>query len=52
VIVVDWGNGAKFPYYANAASNIRLVGREVGVLLQKLQELKQISFDKVHCIGM
>ncbi|CAF0991636.1 unnamed protein product [Rotaria magnacalcarata] len=51
VIVVDWGNGAKFPLYPNAVANIRLVGRQVGLLLKKLHDLKGISYDRMHCIG-
>jgi hypothetical protein len=51
VLVIDWGNGAKFPAYANAASNTRLVGKQVGILLERLKKLKKMSFDKVHCIG-
>ncbi len=48
---MDWGNGAKFPSYANAASNTRLVGKQIGLLLQKLHDMKGFSYDKIHCIG-
>lgn len=51
-MLVDWGDGAKFPAYANAASNTRLVGKQIGLLLEKLQATKGISYDKVHCIGL
>ncbi|CAF4798813.1 unnamed protein product [Rotaria sp. Silwood1] len=51
VLVVDWGNGAKFPLYNNAAANTRLVGKEISLLLKKMKTLKQLSYDKVHCIG-
>ncbi|CAF4399896.1 unnamed protein product, partial [Rotaria magnacalcarata] len=51
VLVVDWGNGAKFPFYPNAASNTRLVGKQIGLLLQKLNNIKGLSYDKVHCIA-
>ena len=43
--------GAKLPLYANAAANTRLVGKQIGLLLQKLRELKGLSYEKVHCIG-
>ena len=49
--MIDWGLGAKFPAYNNAASNTRLVGKQIGVLLSRLQQLKGLSLDKVHCIG-
>lgn len=49
---MDWGDGAKFPLYSNAVANTRLVGKQVGLLLQKLQQLKGVSLDKVHCIGL
>ncbi|CAF3266545.1 unnamed protein product [Rotaria sp. Silwood2] len=52
VLVVDWGNGAKFPLYNNAAANTRLVGKEIALLLKKMKTLKQLSYDKVHCIGL
>ncbi|CAF0827221.1 unnamed protein product [Rotaria sordida] len=51
VIVVDWGGGAKFPFYANAVANTRLVGKLIGLFLKKLHKLKGISYDKIHCIG-
>lgn len=51
MILVDWGNGAKGPIYPNAAANTRLVGRQIGLLLEKIQKAKKLSYDKVHCIG-
>ncbi|CAF0926951.1 unnamed protein product [Adineta ricciae] len=51
VLVVDWGNGAKFPSYPNAASNTRLVGKQIGLLLKKLHSMKGFAYDKIHCIG-
>ncbi|CAF3377208.1 unnamed protein product [Rotaria socialis] len=51
VLVVDWSNGAKLPFYPHAASNTRLVGKQIGLLLQKLNNIKGLSYDKVHCIG-
>ncbi|CAF1126987.1 unnamed protein product [Adineta steineri] len=51
VLIVGWGNGAKFPFYPNAVANTRLVGKQIGVLLERLHELKGISFNKVHCIA-
>ncbi|CAF0740905.1 unnamed protein product [Adineta steineri] len=51
VLVMDWGNGAKAPLYANAASNTRLVGKQLGLLLKKIHEMKGFSYDKIHCIG-
>ncbi|CAF4626709.1 unnamed protein product, partial [Rotaria sp. Silwood2] len=51
VLVIDWGGGAKFPFYSNAVANTRLVGKQVGLFLQKIRKLKGISYDKIHCIG-
>lgn len=51
MLVVDWGDGAKFPLYPNAASNTRLVAKQIGLLLQKLHLMKGLSYDRVHCIG-
>ncbi|CAF3013108.1 unnamed protein product [Rotaria sp. Silwood2] len=51
VLIVDWGNGAKFPLYTNAASNTRLVAKQIGLLLQKLHNIKGFTYEKIHCIG-
>ncbi|CAF1201197.1 unnamed protein product [Adineta ricciae] len=51
VLVVDWGSGAKFPFYNKAAANIRLVGKQISLILKKMKTLKKLSYDKVHCIG-
>ncbi|CAF0756734.1 unnamed protein product [Rotaria sordida] len=51
VLIVDWGHGAKFPLYTNAASNTRLVGKQIGLLLQKLHNMKGFAYEKIHCIG-
>ncbi|CAF0989739.1 unnamed protein product [Rotaria sp. Silwood1] len=51
VLVIDWGGGAKFPFYSNAVANTRLVGKQVGLFLQKIHKLKGISYDRIHCIG-
>ena len=54
VIVVAWGNGAAFPHYINASSNIRVVGREISVLTLKMATIFYPSGTdqfKIHCIG-
>ena len=32
ILVVAWGNGSTFPLYNNASSNIRLVGKQTGLV--------------------
>lgn len=50
VITVDWGNGAKAPYYDQAVANLRLVGTQVMLLLNILQG-QGLRLDDVHMIG-
>ncbi|CAF0766349.1 unnamed protein product [Brachionus calyciflorus] len=54
VIIVAWGNGAVFPLYNNATSNIRLVGKQVGILINKIRSQYFASNPRslnIHCIG-
>lgn len=54
VIVVAWGNGATFPLYNNASTNTRLVGKQVGILVNKIRSQLFASNPRslnVHCIG-
>jgi hypothetical protein len=54
VLVVAWGNGSAFPLYNNASSNIRLVGKQTGLVINDIRSVfyaaNPTSFN-VHCIG-
>lgn len=53
-MIVGWGNGSSFPLYNNATANIRVVGRELGLLINLIRD---VLFDanpkslNIHCIG-
>ncbi|XP_068154717.1 uncharacterized protein [Drosophila tropicalis] len=51
VICVDWENGATFPNYVRAAANTRLVGKQLAMLLQNLQQHKGLNLKRTHLIG-
>ncbi|XP_002057006.3 uncharacterized protein [Drosophila virilis] len=51
VICVDWENGATFPNYVRAAANTRLVGKQLAMLLQHLQQHKGLNLMRTHVIG-
>ncbi|XP_018015225.1 uncharacterized protein LOC108672111 [Hyalella azteca] len=51
LICVDWENGATVPNYMRAASNTRLVGRQVGRMVESLMKATNTSLDKFHLIG-
>ena len=54
VIIVGWGNGATFPYYNNASTNIRLVGRELGLMINAIADTfyqTDPQMFRIHCIG-
>lgn len=51
VICIDWEKGATLPNYVQAASNTRLVGKQLALLLKGLQEFKGLNLDRVHLIG-
>lgn len=51
VICVDWENGATFPNYVRAATNTRLVGKQLAMLLKNLQDYKGLNLAKTHIIG-
>ncbi len=54
VIIVAWGPGAEFPYYNNAATNIRIVGKEISLLVNLIKEI-YYGIDphtfRIHCVG-
>ncbi|KAK6189126.1 hypothetical protein SNE40_005164 [Patella caerulea] len=50
VIVVGWGQGAGFPY-RQAASNTRVVGAEVALMVNTLINMTYTSPRKIHLIG-
>ncbi|RUS82423.1 hypothetical protein EGW08_009811 [Elysia chlorotica] len=50
VLVVDWENGAAFPYN-QAVANTRLVAAQLYVLLDDMVRARQVDVSKVHIIG-
>ena len=54
IIIVGWGNGSTFPLYNNASTNIRLVGKQTGILINEIRKTMFSSNPRslnVHCIG-
>lgn len=53
VVAVDWSGGCRLPFYAQAAVNTQLVGREVAVVLYKLLQSspENVSPGTTHFIG-
>ena len=51
VIAVDWRSGAKKANYYKSAANTRLVGAQIGLLVNALEEIYQIPPSDVHIIG-
>ncbi|XP_068220718.1 uncharacterized protein [Palaemon carinicauda] len=51
IICVNWQKGAEVPNYVRAASNTRLVGRQVAVLIQQINDLLNTTLDDFHLIG-
>ena len=54
VIITGWGNGATFPYYNNASTNIRVVGKELSIVVDMIKTLFYRSDPenfRIHCIG-
>ena len=54
VIITGWGNGAPFPYYHTAAANTRIVGKQISLIVAKIQQLFYSNSNSklnVHCIG-
>ena len=52
--MVAWGEGAIFPYYNNASSNIRVVGKEISLLTLEIAKIffpADINWFRIHCIG-
>ena len=52
--MVDWSSGAdggKFFNYAAATQNIRVVAKQLQLLLQQLQSEVGLQYDDVHIIG-
>ncbi|KAI8774315.1 Pancreatic lipase- protein 2 [Biomphalaria glabrata] len=50
VVVVDWGDGAGFPY-TRAVANARLVAAQTSRLLNSIFQLTGANSDRVHLIG-
>jgi len=54
-VLTGWGDGAAFPFYSNASSNIRVVGKELGLLVEQIKKVfyssNEINKFHVHCIG-
>jgi hypothetical protein len=54
VILTGWGKGAPFPYYPTAAANTRIVGKQMSLIVTKIQQLFFAGSNlklNVHCIG-
>lgn len=51
IICVDWAKGAELPNYVKAATNTRLVGKQLSVLLKGLIEQAGLSSKSLHLIG-
>ncbi|XP_066937297.1 uncharacterized protein [Macrobrachium rosenbergii] len=51
IICVNWQKGAEVPNYVRAASNTRLVGRQVAVLIQQINDFLNTTLDDFHLIG-
>jgi hypothetical protein len=62
IVLVGYGEGAKFPFYFNASSNIRVVGKEISLLIKNIKttfypsattttKTNSINQFKIHCIG-
>ena len=52
VIVLDWSKGARKLNYYKSVANTRLVGAQVGFLIQALEDNYQISRSSLHIIGL
>ncbi|XP_042857442.1 uncharacterized protein LOC122243795 [Penaeus japonicus] len=51
IICVNWQKGAEVPNYVRAASNTRLVGRQVAVLIEAMNTYLNTTLDDFHLIG-
>lgn len=48
---MDWENGANLPNYVRAATNTRLVGKQLAMLINNLKEHKGLKLSRTHIIG-
>lgn len=48
---MGWEDGAKAPYYTQAAANIRVVARQINLLLDLINSNHSPSDFDIHCIG-
>ncbi|XP_054155560.1 lipase member H-A-like [Oppia nitens] len=51
VIIVDWGRGAQAPWYADAAINTQLIGRQIAHFVNVLTMIGRTNPFSVHLIG-
>ena len=54
VLIVAWGEGCIYPLYNNASANIRVVGKELSILVKSIRNIfypNNPNQFKVHCIG-
>uniref|UniRef100_A0A1A9WIK7 Lipase domain-containing protein n=1 Tax=Glossina brevipalpis TaxID=37001 RepID=A0A1A9WIK7_9MUSC len=51
VICVDWEKGANLPNYVRAATNTRLVGKQLAMLIKNLKDHKGLKLSRTHIIG-
>ena len=51
---MGWGDGASFPFYNNASSNIRVVGKELSLIANGIKNIFYPNDPEnlnIHCIG-
>lgn len=51
VIVVDWQQGAKAPFYLKACANTQVVGHRIALFVERLRRTFDFDPKKVHLIG-
>ena len=54
MIILVWGNGARAPFYTNASSNIRVVGKELSLIVKGIKTVFYADYStnnqlNVHC---
>ena len=50
VVVVDWGNGAKFPDYAEAVANTRVVATQMRLIVEMMIR-RGVKLADIHFLG-
>ncbi len=55
IIIVGWGDGANPPYYSNASANIRVVARELNLIIKNIKNIfypNDPSQFRIHCMDL